>query len=179
MPQVRCGSLVWSSWRSVETGKPPRPTSLWKPSNLKHAGSKTTEETLLDPITKKTAMKISISIATGNRHYGKAMRRILARLEPLVEIVDGVELKDPSLKAILIGMTDDMDEDEFEEIENKEGFCQVLIGCNYNGDEEILLRDVFYRIMRTVEDAPLHHIDRDVLLALFERYEKDYIIPPQ
>lgn len=107
------------------------------------------------------------------------MRRVLARLETLVGIVDGVQLKAPSPKAILIGMTDDMDEDELEEIENNEGFYQVLIGCNYNGDEEVLLRDVFYRIMRTVEDTPLHHNDKDVLLALFERYEKDCIIPPQ
>lgn len=114
-------------------------------------------------------MKLQFSIAARSRLFSKAMRRIDAKLQPLVDAFEAVELEHPIHEAILVLITDDKEPDFFEEVENNDGFFQVLAGCSHRGSDDELAEDVFEILRRATMLCPFATPDHESFAVLFEQ----------
>lgn len=114
-------------------------------------------------------MQLRFSVLARKRAFSKAMRRIRSRLQPLLDAFEGVELENPIHEAILVGITDDQEPEFFEEIENNDGFFQVMAGCSLRGTDDELAEDVFEILQRAMHLCPFATPDHETLQALFDR----------
>lgn len=105
-----------------------------------------------------------------DRMFMKAMRRVREKLRPLFEAFEQVEMVNPIHQAILVGITDEKGNEFFEEVENDDGFFQVLAGCSTTAKDESLVQSVFEILLRAARACPFSVPDR----AQFERVFEDH-----
>jgi hypothetical protein len=105
-----------------------------------------------------------------DRMFMKAMRRVRERLQPLLDAFEQVEMIDPIHQAILVGITDEKGSEFFQEVENDEGFFQVLAGCSATAKDDSLVQSVFEILLRAAKACPFSVPDR----AQFERIFEDH-----
>jgi len=118
---------------------------------------------------KGLAMQLRFSSAARNRAFSKAMRRIRSDFLPLLEAFQAVKLEHPIHESILVIITDDRPAQYFEEIENSDGYFQVLAGCTLRGGDEELVADVFEILRNTTRLCPFATPDQAAFEALFQR----------
>lgn len=114
-------------------------------------------------------MQLRFSVLARNRAFSKAMRRVRSNLQPLLDAFEAVELEHPIHQAILVCITDDQQPDFFEEIENNDGFFQVIAGCSLRGTSDNVAEDVFEILQRATRLCPFSIPDHETLDALFNR----------
>ena len=110
-------------------------------------------------------MKLILSVAAKDRLFGKALRRVRPAFDALFAEFAQIELCHPIHDSILVGLTDDREPGHFEEIQNADGYFQVLLGCPRAANDEELKQAVFERIKRAVMACPFSAPDK----ASFER----------
>lgn len=115
-------------------------------------------------------MQLRFSVLARNRTFSKAMRLVRLKIQPLLDAFEATELAHPIHEAILVGITDDKDAQYFEEIENNDGFFQVIAGCRQNGTIEEFARDVFEILQRAVRLCPFATPDRETFEDLFATF---------
>jgi len=71
-----------------------------------------------------------------------------------MDAFERVEIEHPIHEAILVGITDDKPTQFFQEVENNDGFFQVLVGCSLREGDDELAEDVFEVLQRTVRLCP-------------------------
>ncbi len=117
-------------------------------------------------------MNLSFGVLSSSRTFRRAVRRIRARLRPLLDGFEAIELLDPVFEGIIVGITDMKALGFFEEVENNDGFYQVFCGCSeYKSDSE-LIREIFEIFRRTTRECPFSRVDHDRIEMLFVEYEK-------
>ena len=84
-------------------------------------------------------MQLRFSVLARNRVFSKAMRRVRTKLQPLLDAFGSIELEHSIHEAILVAITDDQPPQFFEEVENNDGFFQVLAGCSHRGGDDELV----------------------------------------
>ena len=114
-------------------------------------------------------MQLRFSVLARDRSFSKAMRRVRVQLQPLMDVFEGVELDHPIHEAILVGITDDQGPEFFEEVENNDGFFQVLAGCSLQSTDEALAEVVFDILHRATMACPFVTPDHEKFEALFDR----------
>lgn len=113
-------------------------------------------------------MQLRFSVMARDRKFSKAMRRVREKLKPLLDAFEAVKMTDPIHEAILVGITDDQPASFFDEIENNDGFFQVLAGVEYNGSDDELAEQVFEILQRASKACPFSQPDRLVFDSLFD-----------
>lgn len=118
-------------------------------------------------------MKLRFSVAARDRFFGKAMRRIRPSLEPFFERFSEVQPIHPIHSAILVGITDEYGDGHYEEVQNDDGFYQVLTGCRDTWSsgkisDEDLLEAVILKLKTAVSACPFSKPDREKFLSVFE-----------
>lgn len=98
------------------------------------------------------------------------MRRVRTKLQPLLDAFEATALDHPIHEAILVGITDDKGPEFFEEVENNDGFFQVLSGCRQRDTDSELTEDVLEILHRAVRTCPFATPDHDKFEALFARF---------
>ena len=114
-------------------------------------------------------MQLRFSVCARDRAFSKAMRRVRARLQPLLDAFEEAALQHPIHEAILVGITDEKGAEYFQEVENDDGFFQVLAGCSFKGSDEELAEDVFCILQRAVRLCPFATPDHSTFETLFGR----------
>ncbi|MEX1027928.1 MAG: hypothetical protein WD049_07970 [Candidatus Paceibacterota bacterium] len=114
-------------------------------------------------------MQLRFSVMARDRRFSKAMRCVRHRLQPLLDAFETVEMTDPIHEAILVGITDDQPPSFFDEVENNDGFFQVLAGIEYNGSDDALTEAVFEILRKASSACPFSRPDREAFESLFER----------
>jgi hypothetical protein len=114
-------------------------------------------------------MELNFSFAARNRRFSKAMRRIEDRFKPLIDAFELVDLSHPIQEAILVIITDDKGPEFFEEVENRDGYFQVIAGCSQRGSDDELAEDVFGMLLRAVRLCPFSDPDHQRYEAMFAR----------
>ncbi len=114
-------------------------------------------------------MQLRFSVLARNRSFSKAMRRIRVKLQPLLDEFESVEMQNPIHEAILVGLTDDQAPDFFEEVENNDGFFQVLAGVGFSDSDDELTEAVFERLRRASLACPFSRPDQEAFASLFDR----------
>lgn len=114
-------------------------------------------------------MQIRCSVLARDRGFSKAMRRVRIKLQPLLDAFDAIELQHPIHEAILVGITDEKEPEFMEEVNNNDGFFQVLAGCSLRGSDAQLTEDVFAILLRAVRLCPFTTPDHATLEELFTR----------
>jgi hypothetical protein len=105
-------------------------------------------------------MKLILSVAAKDRLFGKAFRRVRPVFDSLSAEFAKIELSHPIHDAILVGLTDDRGPEHFEEIQNANGYFQVLLGCPRTTNDEELKRAIFDRAKRAVMGCPFATPDK-------------------
>src|SRR5690349_14890904 len=118
-------------------------------------------------------MRLSWSIATSRRAFGKAMRRIRPTLESLAAEIEAVPIQYPIHEAVLVGITDNRDDMFFEEVPNHDGFFQVLTGFDASVDltsqnDANLKKMVFDKLRQAVIACPFSRPDREAFEGFFD-----------
>ena len=114
-------------------------------------------------------MQLRLSVLARNRAFSKAMRRVRTKLQPLLNAFEATVLEHTIHKAILVGITDHKGTEFFEEVENNDGFFQVLSGCSLRGTDEQLTEDVLEILHRAVRTCPFATADHGKFEAMFAR----------
>ncbi len=114
-------------------------------------------------------MQLRFSVLARDRMFSKAMRRVRGKLQPLLDAFEAVEMTDPIHEAILVGVTDDQPSDFFDEVENNDGFFQVLAGVEFTGSDDELTQTVFDILRKASDACPFSNPDREAFDALFDR----------
>ena len=114
-------------------------------------------------------MQLRLSVLARDRAFSKAMRRVRTRVQPLLDAFEATVLDHPIHQGILVGITDDKGTEFFEEVENNDGFFQVLSGCILRGTDDELTEDVLEIIHRAVRICPFATSDHDKFEELFAR----------
>ncbi|HBH54514.1 MAG TPA: hypothetical protein DDY91_21740 [Planctomycetaceae bacterium] len=78
-----------------------------------------------------------------------------AKLQPVIDEFDALNLVVPGYEALLFDVTDDMGPDELELVENNDSYFQVLIGCDGQGTEEQLTQHVLAMLRRVIRMCQL------------------------
>ena len=122
-------------------------------------------------------MRLSLSVAARTRAFAKAVRRVRPSFDTLFSAFDSVKLTDPLYDAVLVGLTDEKDDDHFETIPNPDGFFQVLIGCaapavNTVEAERQFTKVVFSKLKRAVAACPFSEPDRQKFAVLLDEWER-------
>lgn len=112
-------------------------------------------------------MQLRLSVLARSREFSKAMRRVRESLQPLLDAFEAVELDHPIHEAVLVGITDEKDAEFFEEVENDDGFFQVLAGCRPTGTDDELIEVVFGILLRAVQLCPFATPDHKKIEAFF------------
>lgn len=120
-------------------------------------------------------MQLRLSVLARDRKFSRAMRRVREKIQPLLDAFKLVELRDPIHQAILVGITDDRKPGYFEEVENNDGFFQVLAGCKFNGSEDELTADVFDILNKAVSLCPFSLPDQKMFDSVFERMRSSVV----
>lgn len=115
-------------------------------------------------------MKLMFSVAARNRAFSKAMGRVDGRFRDLTTSFGAVALDHPIHEAILVLITDDKPPEFMQEVENRDGFFQVIVGCSWKGTDDQLAEDVFEILHRAVRTCPFAIPDHDKFEALFARF---------
>ena len=115
-------------------------------------------------------MQLRFSVLARNRAFSKSMRRVRTKLQPLLDAFEATALDHPIHEAILVGITDNMGPEFFEEVENNDGFFQVLPGCRQRDSDSELTEDVLEILHRAVRTCPFATPDHDKFEALFARF---------
>ncbi|MCB1277821.1 hypothetical protein [Prosthecobacter sp.] len=121
-------------------------------------------------------MKLGISIASRDRFFGKAMRRIRPAFTELECAIEALDLSDPGFENFLIGLTDDPAADGAEVVFTDADTRQVMIGLGEYSrtetDESLLARSIAGMVeglrLTDVEDEG----DFRMLLATLEASNK-------
>jgi hypothetical protein len=92
---------------------------------------------------------------------------VLAKLQPVIDEFDALNLVIPGYKALLFGVTDDMGPDEIELVENDDSYFQVLFGCDGQGTEEQLTQHVLAMLRRVIRMCQLSAKDLERVDRLF------------
>jgi hypothetical protein len=121
-------------------------------------------------------MELRLNVGTGNRFFAKAMLRVRPSLEQFLEGFCEVVSSRSSCDAILVGVTDDKPADYFEEIDNTEGFFQVVVGCPYLRDDVELTKAVFDRLVRAIKACPMPATDTNAALAFAEDWRRSALL---
>lgn len=119
-------------------------------------------------------MELNISVAARNRLFGKAVRRVYPALE---ELMRSFELKIPSRSesdAILVGLTDDKPDNYFVEIENSDGFFQVIAGCPLPTTDRKLIEAIAERVLRAVKECPMKDKDAQLAMVMIDEWSQKY-----
>lgn len=114
-------------------------------------------------------MQLRFSVMARDRKFSKAMRRVRERLQPLLDAFESVEMTDPIHEAILVGITDDQPSSFFDEVENNDGFFQVLAGVEFSGSDDQLTEAVFEILQKASKACPFSRPDREAFDSLFDR----------
>jgi hypothetical protein len=114
-------------------------------------------------------MQLRFSVLARNRAFSKAMLRVRTKLQPLLDAFEATVLDHPIHEAIVVGITDDKGTEFFEEVENSDGFFQVLSGCSLRGTDDELTEDVFEILHRAVRTCPFATPDHGKFEAMFAR----------
>ena len=122
-------------------------------------------------------MQLRVSVLARDRKFSKAMRYVRARLQPLLDAFETVSMTDPIHEAILVGLTDERPAKFFEEVENDEGFFQVLAGVQFTGSDDELARSVFETLRKASVACPFSRPDREAFDALFDRMKRELLSP--
>jgi hypothetical protein len=112
-------------------------------------------------------MQLRLSVLARNRAFSKAMRRVRVRLQPLLDAFEDTQLEHPIHEAILVEITDDSEAEFFKELENGDGFYQVLAGCGQYHSDDQLTEVVFEILQRAVRLCPFAAPDDQKFEALF------------
>jgi hypothetical protein len=105
-------------------------------------------------------MRLSLSVAASDRTFAKAMRRVRPSFELLCQEFGKIELESPIHEAILLGFTDSRDAGYLAEEKNRDGFFQVIAGCNWPATDEQLRKAMIDSILRAVRLCPFTTNDR-------------------
>jgi len=97
------------------------------------------------------------------------MRRIRPRFQPLLDEFASVELDHPIHTALLVGITDDQPQGFLEEVENNDGYFQVIAGCSSGKTDGELAHDVFMILENAVRLCPFSEPDHERFNAVFQR----------
>ena len=114
-------------------------------------------------------MQLRFSVIARDRTLSRTMRRVRVRIQPLLDSFEATALECPIHEAILVGITDDKSPEFFEEVDNNDGFFQVLAGCSQCGTDDELTENVFNILRRAVRHCPFATPDHLTLEALFNR----------
>jgi hypothetical protein len=112
-------------------------------------------------------MELRFSVMARDRRFSKALRGVRLKLQPLLDAFGRAELQHPIHKAILVGITDDKEPESLEEIENNDGFFQVVAGCLASRSESDLAEAVFSILLRAVRLCPFAKPDHEMFEELF------------
>lgn len=107
------------------------------------------------------------------------MRRVRSRIQPLLDAFEVTKLEHPIHEALLVGITDDKAREFFEEIENNDGFFQVLAGCSQLGTDDDVTRDVFEILEKAVRSCPFASNDHQRFEELFARMRPAVLGSPE
>lgn len=114
-------------------------------------------------------MQLRLSVLARNRTFAKAMRRVRIKLQPLIDAFEDIVLEHPIHEAILVGITDGQPAEFFEQVENNDGFFQVLAGCSVSSDDDELAENLFAILRKAMRACPFATPDYQAFEALFER----------
>lgn len=120
-------------------------------------------------------MQLRFSVLARNREFSKAMRRVRPKIQPLLDEFDATRLDHAIHEAILVGITDDKGPEFIQEVENGDGFFQVLAGCSQGGTDDELMAEVFDILQRSASLCPFAAPDRKKLEALFARSRRELL----
>ena len=112
-------------------------------------------------------MQLIFSVCARNRAFSKAMRQVRLKIQPLLEAFEKIPLEHPIHEAILVGITDDLQAGFFEEVENRDGYFQVMAGCGELDAENRLTEEVFEILHRAVQLCPFANVDNQKFESLF------------
>lgn len=118
-------------------------------------------------------MELRLSVAARDRFFGKAMRRIRPSLAPVFERFSEIQPIHPIHSAILVGITDEYGDGHYEEVQNNDGFYQVLTGCKDTWSsgkisDEDLRAAVILKLKTAVSACPFSEPDREMFLSVFK-----------
>ena len=119
-------------------------------------------------------MQLSLSLASQDRAFGKAMRRIRPTLAPLIASFEQYEPVNPIHEAILIGLADGLPDDEMQIVPNRDGFFQVLCGFSPAGDysptnDDANRLSVIGKIRAAIAACPFTAPDKENYLEIIDR----------
>ena len=112
-------------------------------------------------------MKLEFSAIARDRSFDRAMRRVRPRLQPVLDAFERIELQHPIHEAILVGITDDKAPGFIEEIENNDGFFQVICGCSDSGSDNELLEAILGILRQSFRLCPFATSDHEEFEKLF------------
>jgi hypothetical protein len=115
-------------------------------------------------------MRLSISVAAQNPAFSKKVRLVRPFFDSLLEQFNAVQMVDPIHEAILLGLTDSKPRGFFEEVPNRDGFFQAIVGLTLVPDDSEFKLQLFEAIRKAVQVCPFSAPDRDQFLSLLDRW---------
>lgn len=97
------------------------------------------------------------------------MRRVRLRIQPLLDEFGEIEFEHPIYQAVLVGVTDEKPDGFLQEIENSDGFFQVLAGCAFHESDDVMTSALFEVLRRATDLCPFADNDRAIVKQTFER----------
>lgn len=107
-----------------------------------------------------------------DKFLSKAFRRIRLRLQPFFDEFSKLELENPIHESLLIGLNDGRPANCVEEIPNRDGVFQVMVGIQPERDDEKLLAFVFDAIERAVQACPFSKPDKVRVLEVLRAFRQ-------
>jgi hypothetical protein len=120
-------------------------------------------------------MDLRLSVLARDRAFSRGMHRIRPRLQPLLDAFRQAELQHPIHEAILVSVTDVKEPGFVQEIENDDGFFQVIIGCRTSRSDDELVRVVFEILLQAVRLCPFSTPDHEMFERLFEKMRQGIV----
>ncbi len=117
-------------------------------------------------------MQLRFSVLARNREFSKSMQRVRTKLQPLLDAFEATILDHPIHEALLVGITDDKGSEFFEEVENNDGFFQVLSGCEQRGTDGEMTEAVLGILHRAVRLCPFATPDHEKIEEVFTRLRR-------
>jgi hypothetical protein len=117
-------------------------------------------------------MKLALSAAAKSREFSRCFQRARKLLSTLIEQFSSVEMVSPIHESILVGLSDSLPADYFEEVQNRDGFFQVLAGVDVPITQEALVCHMLFIVERAVRRCPFASPDRQAFLQLLEEWRE-------
>lgn len=124
-------------------------------------------------------MNFSIAVVSKNRIYTKSFQRVMVDLQPLINALENIEMKNPMGDAILVMASDEGDLKPFEivEIPNKDALFQYTVGIkDYVSDDELKM-DLFLMLRLIVKKVPFAISDHEQYEGVFQAMESKFTSP--